>query len=253
MKIEFIWVGTATFVININNTLKIACDPCLVPKDEVVKFSSFSSTRLQGAKYDKNTFKNIDIWLLTHNHLDHLDDYGKKVIEEDAKIICCKNVFEELKGKDVSVLDWEEEKVIQKGKYKIKIIAIPAYHGNNIIMRKIIGKVNGYFLKISDDKEEKTIYITSDTVYHKSITKIFKDKNVDVLIANVGEALKNMFGGPITMSPSMLNKVKEDINPKKIIPIHYDDFSHFINNKDALNLAGYTIYERGKVYDLNIN
>jgi len=47
MKIEFIWVGNATFVINIDNKLKFACDPCLVPKDEIVKFSFFDSKRLR--------------------------------------------------------------------------------------------------------------------------------------------------------------------------------------------------------------
>jgi len=251
MKIEFIWVGNATFVINIDNKLKFACDPCLVPKDEIVKFSFFDSKRLRSPKYDENTFKNIDFWLLTHNHLDHLDDYGKKVIEEKSKIICCENVLKELNHKDINVLKWKEEITIEKDKYKIKITAVPAYHASNIIIRKIVGKVNGYFLCINDSSEEKTIYITSDTVYHKSITKIFKEKNVDVLIANVGEALRDMFGGPITMSPSMLDKVKGDISPKKIIPIHYDDFSHFVNNEDALKLSGYTMYKRGEVYTLS--
>lgn len=250
MKIEFYWVGNATFIIKIDNTIKIACDPCLVPKDEVVKFSSFSSKRLKGPMYDKKTFENIDTWLLTHNHLDHLDDYGKKAINEETKIICCENVLKALDHKYISVLKWKEEETIEKGNYKIKVTAVPAYHGNNIIMRKIGGKVNGYILDICNENEENIIYITSDTVYHKSITKIFKDIKVDVLIANVGEALKDIFGGPITMSTSMLNKMKEDISPAAIIPIHYDDFSHFNCGEDELKLAGYTIYNRGQWYTL---
>ncbi len=167
------------------------------------------------------------------------------MIDEKALVVMNKDCIELLKGKKAKLLEWGEIHCANIGEYEIKIVAIPAYHGNNFIMRNIVGKVNGYFIEINNKGEKKTIYLTSDTVYHKDVIKNI-NQEIDLMIANMGEVSSEKFGGPLTMSVSMLKKMEEEIKPKSIYPIHINDYSHYeTREKDLLN-AGYTLIERGK-------
>src|SRR3989338_3900316 len=74
-------IGGATFVYSIstnqNEKLTIACDPVLCPKGQVHDYGLFKSTRLQEPELEgEGDLKDVDIWLLTHGHEDHLDIFG---------------------------------------------------------------------------------------------------------------------------------------------------------------------------------
>ncbi len=69
MKIEMNYVGIAKFTLKIDKKFKIGIDPSLLPSKDVEK-------RLIDPAYEKNTFENINLWLLTHSHWDHIDKMG---------------------------------------------------------------------------------------------------------------------------------------------------------------------------------
>ncbi|MGL4107172.1 MBL fold metallo-hydrolase [Clostridium sp. LP20] len=249
MQISFFWVGASTFIVEIDKTIRFACDPVLMKENSIVEFSSFSSTREIGPMYNKEVFNNIDMWLLTHNHLDHIDSKGMKVIDESSYIFLESSVNEivdDSNYKKKIQLKWRESHSININDYIIEVTAIPAYHGNNIFMRNIIGKVNGYLVNVRKGNNYKTFYITSDTIYHKDIIKALKNTKVDYLIANLGQVMSQKFGGPITMSVDMLGNYCEMIRPMKVIPIHYNDFSHYETSEIDIINNGYEVIERGK-------
>ena len=76
MKVELCWVGAASIIIKINDELKIGLDPALIKKNEIIHFKKFESQRLIAPVYKKEDFNDVDIWLLTHGHLDHIDIVG---------------------------------------------------------------------------------------------------------------------------------------------------------------------------------
>jgi len=90
MQTLFNWPGGATFVLTIGN-LKIACDPVLCSKGTVQDFFWFKSERLEQPVYSEDTFRDVDLWLITHKHLDHLDDKGLEQIKPKTKVICNPN------------------------------------------------------------------------------------------------------------------------------------------------------------------
>jgi L-ascorbate metabolism protein UlaG (beta-lactamase superfamily) len=81
MELKFIWIGGASFVSGIGN-LNIACDPVLCPKGTVQDFFWFKTKRPETLNYTSETFKNIDLWLISHNHEDHSDKIGLSKMEK---------------------------------------------------------------------------------------------------------------------------------------------------------------------------
>jgi N-acyl-phosphatidylethanolamine-hydrolysing phospholipase D len=114
MKISFKWIGGATWILQIDN-LKIACDPVLCEEGHIQDYKYFKTKRLNNPVYDKADFKNINLWLLTHNHEDHIDPPGFKMINKDSAIIShigCRRYFRNDIFKDLRFLSWNEESEI---------------------------------------------------------------------------------------------------------------------------------------------
>lgn len=253
MDLELNIVGGATWILNVDNIFKIGCDPVLAPRGTEYNFKFFKSKRVKGPVYDDSTFENVQIWLITHEHTDHLDEHGIKKICNKNHIICNRNSQKLLKSgqiNDFTTLNWHESHIIKIHDYVVNIQAIPAYHGNNYLTRKLAGQVNGYIIKINDGRVEKSIYATSDTVFDENIIKYFEKQNTDVLIANMGEVRSNKWGGPLTMNISMLEMFKKYIKPKHVIPVHIDDFSHYETNVETLQTNKIKVHDAGSIVKL---
>lgn len=238
MKIDFNLVGSATWVINVDKKFKIACDPALSPVNTKYVYKGIKTSRIKAPIHDEKTFENVRIWLLTHCHFDHLDKKGMAKINENSVIIShknCQKMLEKHKKKNVLYLDRGKIQRIEVDGYDIEIKAIPAHHAKNFLTETIMGGVNGYLITITDDKEEKNIYITSDTLYKQDVADALTGTKIDVMIANVGSARKSMLGGPFTMDISMLNRFLETIKPSLTIPVHVNDFEHFEMTRKDLN------------------
>lgn len=230
MDLNFKWIGGATFILSFDG-IKIAVDPVLCPKGTIQDYFWFKSMRIEEPIFTKNDFKEIDLWLLTHNHEDHLDRYGLTKIASDSYVVSNKNVTKKLLDKELekhTILNWGETRKIQIKEYTIEVEAIPAIHGINPISAFFAGKVNGYFLKISTKKDIVQIYITSDTVYKNWIVKKLKNRKIDLLIPNMGAAKKGSWIMTLTLSSKMLQKLITKLNPKMVIPVHYGTFEHYV-------------------------
>lgn len=229
MEILFHWIGGATFIMKIGD-FKIACDPVLCEKGSVQDFFWFKSKRLEDPMYDEKTFNNIDLWLLTHNHEDHLDSMGLSKIDPTCKVVSNSNTFQKLSRKgitDLTVLDWHESKKFSIKGYEIEVEAIPAIHGVNPLSALFAGKVNGYYLTISNGKEKVKVYITGDTVYKNKVVNSMYGKEIDLLIPNMGAAKEGSWIMTLTLNSKMLKKMIAKLNPSIVIPVHYGTFEHY--------------------------
>jgi len=230
MNLSFQWIGGATFILAVDG-IKIAVDPVLCPKGTIQDYFWFKSKRIEDPIYHQDDFKAVDLWLLTHNHEDHLDALGLAEISSNAYVISNKNVVKKLKDKKLekhTILSWGKTKKIQINDYSIEVEAIPAIHGINPLSAFFAGKVNGYYLTISNKKEHVNIYITSDTVYKNWIVKKIENRKIDVLIPNMGAAKQDSWIMTLTLNAKMLQKMIAKLNPKMIIPVHYGTFEHYV-------------------------
>jgi L-ascorbate metabolism protein UlaG (beta-lactamase superfamily) len=229
MDVLFYWVGGATFILSVGD-LTIAVDPVLCEKGTVQDYFWFKSKRMEEPVFDDKDFDGIDLWLITHNHEDHLDTLGLSKISNETRVVTNKNTSEKLqeKGiKDLTILPWAKTKKYTIKGYEIEIEAIPAIHGVNPLSALFAGKVNGYYLTISNGKEKTRIYITSDTVYKNKVIRALKNREIDLMIPNMGAAKQGSWIMTLTLNSKMLKKLILQLNPKVVIPVHYGTFEHY--------------------------
>lgn len=249
MPISFTYYGVACGVLSINDEFYIGIDPDLSPQYTTVQFKGFSSTRVSPTYDDKKLLDKVNLWLLTHGHQDHLDNIGKGFLGNKDVICQNKKLAQEFPYSNVTILEWGNEKSFLVNDYHITIRAIPAYHANNFLMQKIVGKVNGYTISISHPSETKVIYFTGDTVYSPKLIKALPE-NIDVLFANLGAVKSDSFGGPFTMNVEMMKELEHTVKPKHTFPIHIDDYSHYMTTKQEVEIEGYKVLKVGEKIDI---
>lgn len=253
MKIEFKWIGGATWILDIQG-LRIACDPVLCPAGTVQNYGFFSSKRLDDPVVTEDDFRNIDIWLITHGHEDHLDKADLSCIERNTKVITHKNALRHLQKaqiKDLVVLHWGEKKSYEIKGTSVNIEAIPAVHGVKPLVAFFAGGVNGYWMTMQNNAEHLSIYVTSDTILHRKVHKTLQGRQVDLLIPNMGAVKKGSWMGPLTLSASMLNTMVDMLQPKLCIPVHFGTFEHYvepISEVEKLQHENIVILEPGQTY-----
>lgn len=250
MKFTFKPIGGATWILQIGD-FKIACDPVLCPKDSVQDFFWFKSKRTEDPVYEESDFKDIDFWLLTHNHEDHLDNKGLSMIDKSTKLIIHKNLKKRLAAYNTCILKHHLTTEIKIKGYTVLIEAIPAIHGVIPISAIAAGGVNGYWLSITRDNKKIEIYVSADTVYKKKVVKSLQNRKANIFIPNVGAASKGTIFGTLTMTASMLNKFIQIIKPEIILPVHYETFSHYnepIEEVKKLNNKKIQIIKAGEIF-----
>lgn len=232
------WIGGATCILTIGD-VQIAVDPVLCPKGTVQDYFWFKSERIEEPVYQVSDFESVDLWLLTHDHEDHLDDAGLSVIDDHTAIISNKNAAKKLESRhrsNLTILRHHETTVMHINGYRVEIEAIPAIHGVNPLSALFAGKVNGYLITVSKDDESTIVYLTSDTVYKRSVIKSIDSRPIDLLIANMGAAKAGSWIMTLTLNSRMLKQMIEDLKPKRVVPIHFGTFEHYREPIDEIKL-----------------
>ena len=225
---KIMWIGGATVLIQSNN-LKILCDPVLCKKGTIQDYRYFKSMRLNNPEYDEETFQNIDLLLITHFHLDHIDDIAKSVIQSDIAIT---NEFNnEINTNKQIILQDNKTYVETLQNTKITITGIAATHGKNKIFGNLVGKNIGYLIHLENNNQKYVIYITGDDVFQKQKGQLVGIQ-IDLIIVNVGAATvgNGLLGkvlGRITNNEKDLIKLNKAYKPRYILPVHFGTFSHY--------------------------
>lgn len=228
-EITFKWIGASTWILNVDG-IKIACDPILCDADTIIDLKYFKAKRRTKPRFITTDFSNIDLWLLTHNHADHIDKLGMEKISSESEVLAHRNLKPWFKSRDqvnVRFMKWRDTIHINKNGYEIEIEAITCVHGSNYITAVLCGGVNGYWIKVKKEKKAIDIYVTGDTINHPKVKKHISGRTADVLIPNMGGGGLDKFGGPFTFTANLLREIVEIINPTVILPVHHTSFSLF--------------------------
>ncbi|OHD55480.1 MAG: hypothetical protein A2Y33_11770 [Spirochaetes bacterium GWF1_51_8] len=245
MKIQFKWIGGATWVMDAGG-LKIACDPVLCAKGTIQDYRYFKSERLDSPVYTKDDFKGIDFWLITHIHEDHIDMRGMAAMGDSA--IYSPVVLPRKKGAKV-LRAGETDRFELAGKGVVTVTAVPAVHSVNPLLGGLIGNGNGYIVEYAGGGELFTFYVSGDALIHRGMFRALRDKKIDLAVLNtgnavLGEGLLSKLAGRITMNSKDVARFDRLFHPAAIIPVHWGTFSHYREN---LNDAGIVLPQSVKL------
>ena len=158
-----------------------------------------------GRYADYSKMPKADLILVTHEHFDHLDkDAIAKIVHKGTSLVLTAVCAKQLR----------RGTVMKNGDVKnvkgLKIEAVPAY--NVVHMRKPgqpfhpKGVGNGYVITFGD----KRVYVAGDT---ENVPEMANLANIDIAFLPM-----NL---PYTMTPEMVVKAVQVINPRIVYPYHF--------------------------------
>ena len=212
------WIGHATFLIKLGDTT-IITDPLFSKNSGPL---IFGPKRYADSAIRLNELPKTDLFLLTHNHYDHLDystirnfPYKKSKVIIPLKL---SKYFTRNGFKDVNELDWYEEIKVNDD---LKVTLLPAVHWSKRTLTDTNKTLWGNFLI---EYKDKKIFFACDTGYG-DIYKLLGNKYgpIDLTFINIGAYnFKPMFDRSIYhATPEEALNIAQDLNSKKIIGMHW--------------------------------
>lgn len=155
-----------------------------------------------------------DVILLTHGHNDHVGDTVELAKKNNALVVAPNELANWLgwQGLNVHPMHIGGSRQFEFGKVKFT----QAFHGSSYVTEKneiiYMGMPGGILFTA----EDKTIYHMGDTALFSDLKLIGERHPVDVLFIPIGDNF--------TMGPEDAAYAVELIQPKVVVPIHYNTF-----------------------------
>ena len=214
-------IGHATYLIKLGNTT-IITDPVFSKNAGPL---IFGPKRFTEPALKLNEIPKTDLFLLTHNHYDHLDmSTVRRFPFKNTKVLLPLKLgkyFTPYRFKDVNEMDWYDQIKVNDD---LKITFLPAVHWSKRSLTDTNKTLWGNFLI---EYKEKKIFFACDTGYGN----IYKDLGkkygpIDITMINIGAYdFRPMFDKSIYhTTPEEALNVAQDLKSKKVIGMHWGTF-----------------------------
>ena len=212
------WIGHATFLIKLGETI-IITDPLFSKNSGPL---IFGPKRYVDSAIKLNEIPKTDLFLLTHNHYDHLDystvrnfPYKKSKVIIPLKL---SKYFTRNGYKDVNELDWYEEIKVNSN---LKVTLLPAVHWSKRSLTDTNKTLWGSFL--IEYKNQKILF-ACDTGYGNIYKELGKKYGpIDLTFINIGAYdFRPMFERSVYhATPEEALNIAQDLKSKKVIGMHW--------------------------------
>ena len=213
------WIGHATFLIKLGNNT-IITDPLFSKNTGPL---IFGPKRYVDPAIQLNEIPKTDIFLLTHNHYDHLDaNTVRNFPYKDVKVITPLKLSKYFnRFKDVNELDWYQKIKISE---ELQISLLPAVHWSKRSLFDTNKTLWGNYLI---EYKDKKILFACDT----GVGDVYKELGnkygpIDITFINIGaynffpimpEKDKSVYH----TNPEQALSVAKDLKSKKVIGMHW--------------------------------
>lgn len=242
-------VRSTTIILEYANK-KFLVDPMLAEKGTMNSFGEYprgDKNPLSDLTMDLETILDVDAVLVTHLHSDHFDTKAVELISKDMPIYVQNEADQQQVQsygfKDVIALD-NNTKVGD-----ISLIKTECQHGETPEIATAIGDSAGYILKADN---EKTVYITGDTVWYDGIEKTLNEYKPDIVIAYAGANTLHSdndlileggidltdFNGDLRliMDENDILEIHQTLPTARIISTHMESLNHWILSREELRV-----------------
>jgi L-ascorbate metabolism protein UlaG (beta-lactamase superfamily) len=220
-------IGGPTMLIEVEGW-RILTDPTFDPPGQQYSFGwGTGSRKLTGPAISPESLGSIDAVLLTHNgHADNLDPTGRAWLPRLGSVLTTKAGAHRLGAGSIGLTPWQSTCLDKAGSPSLAITATPARHGP-IGTGPIVGPVIGFALAWAG-QEHGQLWITGDTVFYRGLREVARRITVGTALVHL-DGVRFPISGPLryTMTGERAAALCELLDPKTIVPVHYEGWSHF--------------------------
>jgi L-ascorbate metabolism protein UlaG (beta-lactamase superfamily) len=257
------FVGTATVVLRFAG-FTILTDPNFLHAGDHVHLGyGLTAQRLTNPAMEIEELPPLDFVVLSHYHGDHFDRVAEERLQKDVPILTTEHAAGELKDKgftEAIALDTWDAVNVRKGNSRVRVTSMPGRHGPPIV-EKFLPPVMGSMLEFETEEGRTALrlYITGDTLVFDDLNEIPKRyPSIDLALFHLGGT--QIMGILLTMDAEQGVEAIRIINPREVIPIHYNDYEVFKSPledfKKAVEAAGFADRVRylshGETYNFEI-
>jgi L-ascorbate metabolism protein UlaG (beta-lactamase superfamily) len=230
-------VGGPTVLIEAEGR-RLLTDPTFDPPGRTYRFGwGTSSRKLAGPALTPEQIGAVDAVLLSHDqHEDNLDDAGRAFLASAGTVITTTAGAKRLGGTARGLEPWETTRLEAPGRRALTVRATPCRHGPPL-SRPIVGDVIGFALTW-EGQERGALWISGDTVLYDGVREVADRIDVDVALVHLG-GVRFPVTGPLhyTLTAADAVELCRLVDPRRIVPVHYEGWKHFREGRDAVERA----------------
>jgi L-ascorbate metabolism protein UlaG (beta-lactamase superfamily) len=234
MEISLTHIGGPTVLIEAEGW-RLLTDPTFDPPGGSYRFGwGTGSRKLAGPAIAASDLGPIDAVLLSHDHHDdNLDSAGRALLPSVGTVITTASGAKRLGGDARGLPPWESTRLEVSGRPSIEVTATPCRHGPPL-SRPLVGDVIGFALRW-DGQQHGVVWISGDTVLYDGVRQVADRLQIGTALLHLG-GVRFPITGPVryTMTATEAVELCRLIQPRTGIPIHYEGWKHFQEDREAI-------------------
>jgi L-ascorbate metabolism protein UlaG (beta-lactamase superfamily) len=227
---SLLFIGTATVLLRYAG-FTILTDPNFLHRGEFVYLGfGMKSERVMEPAMELKDLPPIDIVVLSHLHEDHFDRFVANHLAKSTPIVTTPKAAQALRKMQftkVYALSTWAALTLKKNAQQVHITSLPGRHGPGIVA-KALPPVMGSMLEFGAEGQNATLrlYISGDTLVYKDLQEIPKRyPDIDLGLLHLGGT--TLLGIVVTMDAKQGVEAMKLIHPRKVVPIHFNDYTVF--------------------------
>jgi len=172
----------------------------------------------------------LDGVVLSHLHGDHFDRVARHGLPRDLPVVTTQPARRRLHKwrftAAVGLSTWEDV-VWRRDGETLRITAVPAQHGPAGIHRALPETMGTVIDWDRDGRRRLRLYITGDTLFRQEVLGEIPERFGDIDAALVHLGGTRILGMLLTMDGRDGAALSRLVNPRSILPVHYDDYPVF--------------------------
>ena len=171
--------------------------------------------------------RNLDGVVVTHLHVDHLDEAAVDLLPKDLPVLCQppdEGVLRDRGFTDVRPVEAAGELA------GVAIARTGGRHGTGEIAEQL-APVSGFVISAPG---EPTLYVAGDTVWCDEVAAALDEHRPDVVVVNAGGA-RFTHGDPITMTADDIARLTEHAPGVHVIAVHLEAVNHCVETRADLH------------------
>jgi L-ascorbate metabolism protein UlaG (beta-lactamase superfamily) len=258
------FVGTATVLLRYAG-FTILTDPNFLHQGDHVHLGyGLTAERLTEPALNIDGLPALDFVVLSHYHGDHFDQVAEAQLDKQLPIITTRHAAAALRDKgfvNARPLETWQTQTLTKGGATLRLTAMPGIHGPGPL-QALLPPVMGSMLEFAAPNGQTALrlYLTGDTLFIDELKEIpQRYPEVDLMLIHLGGT--RIFGVMLTMDAEQGVATIRLINPRRTVPIHYNDYEvfkspleDFVRAVEEAGLSERVVYlHHGETYDFEVS